>query len=98
MVNGPAISAYPPGSALLKSIHLQSSQSPLHWNIDGNGWISCIPSECLLWLPTHHRSGLWLPCNTLIIGRHQTKLSFDNFVHGTNWAKCYERGGGAADL
>ncbi|KAJ7698109.1 hypothetical protein B0H17DRAFT_1051152 [Mycena rosella] len=93
MANGPAISAYTSESALLKS-----SQSPLHWNIDGDGWISCIPSECLLWLPTHLRSGLWSPCNTLIIGQHHTKLSFDNFVHGTNWAKCYEHGGGTADL
>ncbi|KAJ7660607.1 WD40-repeat-containing domain protein [Mycena rosella] len=73
----------------IASIHLQSSQSPSHWNIDNDGWISCIPSERLLWLPTHHRPGLWSPYNTLVIGRHQTKLSFDNFVHGTNWSKCW---------
>ncbi|KAJ7674094.1 hypothetical protein B0H17DRAFT_1082638 [Mycena rosella] len=82
----------------LQSILLQSSQSPLHWTIGGDGWISCIPSEYLLWLPTNHRSGLWSPCSTLVIGRHQTKLNFGNFVHGTNWAKCYERGRGTADL
>ncbi|KAJ7688029.1 hypothetical protein B0H17DRAFT_911381, partial [Mycena rosella] len=54
-----------------------------------NGWVSCIPSELLFWVPSHQRIGLWSPYNTLVIGQQQTKLSYDNFVHGTNWAKCY---------
>ncbi|KAJ7632072.1 hypothetical protein B0H17DRAFT_1108228 [Mycena rosella] len=90
------MSVCPNGSASLKVMF--SSQSPLHWNIDRDGWISCIPTENLLWLPAHHRSGLWSPYNTLVIGRHQTKLNFGKFVHGTNWAKCYECRGRTADL
>ncbi|KAJ7508945.1 hypothetical protein B0H11DRAFT_1676845, partial [Mycena galericulata] len=52
-------------------------------------WVSCNPSEPLFWLPSHHRIGLWSPHNTLVIGTQQTILSYENFVHGTEWVKCY---------
>ncbi|KAJ7688012.1 hypothetical protein B0H17DRAFT_984385, partial [Mycena rosella] len=95
IINGPTISACsrnPNGYALLKSIHSESSQSPPHWNIDYAGWASCIPAELLFWVPSHQRIVLWSPYNTLVIGRQQTNLSYNKFVHGTNWAKCYEPG------
>ncbi|KAJ7454462.1 hypothetical protein FB451DRAFT_1280020 [Mycena latifolia] len=60
----------------------------LNWQIRG-GWTSCIPSELLFWLPAPHRIGLWSPYNTAVIGRQQTKLSYEHFVHGADWAKCY---------
>ncbi|KAJ7436113.1 hypothetical protein FB451DRAFT_1307964 [Mycena latifolia] len=53
------------------------------------GWVSCLPSELLFWLPMPFRVGLWSPHNTLVIGRAQTLLSYDTFVCGTDWAKCY---------
>ncbi|KAJ6481187.1 hypothetical protein DFH09DRAFT_418991 [Mycena vulgaris] len=68
--------------------HLPSPSIPLHWRIR-NGWVFDNPSEMLFWLPSTHRIGLWFPHNTLVIGRQQTRLSYDNFVHGTEWARCY---------
>ncbi|KAJ7238833.1 WD40-repeat-containing domain protein [Mycena haematopus] len=65
-----------------------SSSAPLHWHIH-NGWVSCLNSELLFWVPAHHRAGLWSPLNTLVIGQEQTLLSYDLFVYGTDWAKCY---------
>ncbi|KAJ7899764.1 hypothetical protein B0H13DRAFT_1622603, partial [Mycena leptocephala] len=50
------------------------------------GWVSCDSSELLLWVPGPRRNGLWSPRNTLLIGKEQTLLSFENFVHGTQWA------------
>ncbi|KAJ7690189.1 hypothetical protein B0H17DRAFT_936283, partial [Mycena rosella] len=63
-----------------------------------SGWASYIPAELLFWVPSHHRPGFWSPYNTLVIGQQQTKLSYDNFVHGRNWAKCYEPRDGTAEL
>ncbi|KAJ7254341.1 hypothetical protein B0H12DRAFT_1017095, partial [Mycena haematopus] len=57
-------------------------------NVD-EGWLSCRPSELIIWLPNSFRNGLWSPHNTLVIGKEQTTLIFDNFVHGTEWMKCY---------
>ncbi|KAJ7202947.1 quinon protein alcohol dehydrogenase-like superfamily [Mycena haematopus] len=76
------------GWSLLNSLHLKSPSTPLHWQIH-NGWVSCLPSELLFWLPVPLRAGLWSPYNTLVIGREQTLLSYDQFVYGTDWAKCY---------
>ncbi|KAJ6523872.1 hypothetical protein B0H19DRAFT_894631, partial [Mycena capillaripes] len=52
-------------------------------------WVSCFPSQLLLWLPMPFRAGLWSPHNTLVIGQEQTLLSYDKFVCGTDWVKCY---------
>ncbi|KAJ7254334.1 hypothetical protein B0H12DRAFT_958109, partial [Mycena haematopus] len=52
-------------------------------------WLSCRPSELVVWLPDSLRRGLWSPYNTLVIGKEQTILVFDNFVHGTEWTQCY---------
>ncbi|KAJ7461100.1 hypothetical protein FB451DRAFT_991795, partial [Mycena latifolia] len=52
-------------------------------------WVSCNPWEPLFWLPSYHRTGLWSPHTTRVIGRQQTTLSYDKFVHGTDWAQCY---------
>ncbi|KAJ7511385.1 hypothetical protein B0H11DRAFT_1700210, partial [Mycena galericulata] len=53
------------------------------------GWLTCCPSELVIWLPRSLRNGLWAPHNTLVIGEEQTMLIFDNFVHGTEWKQCY---------
>ncbi|KAJ7024883.1 hypothetical protein C8F04DRAFT_968506, partial [Mycena alexandri] len=52
-------------------------------------WVSSNPSELLFWVPAHHRMGLVLPNTKLVIGRPQTAFSFEKFVHGSDWAKCY---------
>ncbi|KAJ6479824.1 hypothetical protein C8R45DRAFT_1006061, partial [Mycena sanguinolenta] len=70
---------------------LKSPSASLHWQIH-NGWVSCLPLEPLLWLPLPSRVGLWSPHNTLVIGQQQTRLSYDQFVSGTDWAKCYSPG------
>ncbi|KAJ6534428.1 WD40-repeat-containing domain protein, partial [Mycena vulgaris] len=69
-------------------LNLKSPSTLLNWHIH-NGWASSDSSELLFWLPSTHRIGLWSPYNTLVIGRQQTCLSFDKFVHGTEWAQCY---------
>ncbi|KAJ7134001.1 WD40-repeat-containing domain protein, partial [Mycena crocata] len=60
-----------------------------HWTLQSDGWIYCVSTDHLLWMPGPCRNGLWSPQNTLVIGRDQTLLDFDNFVHGTEWAMCY---------
>ncbi|KAJ6481181.1 hypothetical protein DFH09DRAFT_1055794, partial [Mycena vulgaris] len=72
----------------LNSDHLNSPSTLLNWHIH-NGWASSNTSELLFWLPSTHRIGLWSPYNTLVIGRQQTCLSFNKFVHGTEWTQCY---------
>ncbi|KAJ7454251.1 hypothetical protein FB451DRAFT_1049929 [Mycena latifolia] len=67
---------------------MKSPSTPLNWQISG-GWVSCIPSEPLFWVPASLRNGLWSPYNTQVIGRQQTKLMYERFVHGTDWTKCY---------
>ncbi|KAJ7439753.1 hypothetical protein FB451DRAFT_1280643, partial [Mycena latifolia] len=68
---------------------MKSPSTPLNWQISG-GWVSCIPSEPLFWLPTSMRNFLWSPYNTQVIGRRQhTKITYERFVHGTDWTKCY---------
>ncbi|KAJ6452005.1 WD40 repeat-like protein [Mycena vitilis] len=60
-----------------------------HWQLR-EGWVSQNASELLFWLPSQHRLGFWMPENTLVVGRQQTKLSYETFVHGTEWTKCYD--------
>ncbi|KAJ6573400.1 hypothetical protein DFH09DRAFT_915981, partial [Mycena vulgaris] len=54
-----------------------------------SGWASSDSSKLLFWIPGPRRNGLWSPHTRLIIGRDQTLLSFDDFVHGANWVECY---------
>ncbi|KAJ6612376.1 WD40-repeat-containing domain protein [Mycena sp. CBHHK59/15] len=61
---------------------------PPRWEIR-QGWVSCRPSELLFWLPSPYRIGLWSPHNTLVIGKQQTVLAYDDFVHGPEWKQCY---------
>ncbi|KAF7350241.1 WD-REPEATS-REGION domain-containing protein [Mycena venus] len=58
------------------------------WTIQ-EGWVLSSTDELLFWLHHEYRAGFWMPLNKLIIGRQQTLLSYDNFAHGTEWAKCY---------
>ncbi|KAJ7479262.1 WD40-repeat-containing domain protein [Mycena latifolia] len=70
-------------------IHTRNPARKLHWEIH-QGWVSCNSSDLLFWLPSPHRFGLWSPHNTVVISCQQTLLSYENFVHGSQWAQCYE--------
>jgi WD40 repeat protein len=74
--------------SLFQSLHLKSPSAPVHWQ-NHNGWVSCFPKELLFWVPMDLRAGLWSLHNTLVIGQKQTILSYDKFVCGKDWAKCY---------
>ncbi|KAF7346233.1 WD-REPEATS-REGION domain-containing protein [Mycena sanguinolenta] len=67
---------------------LNNTHPAPEWDVIG-GWLTCHPDELLVWLPDCFRKGLWSPHNTLVIGRQQTTLIFDKFVHGTEWMHCY---------
>ncbi|KAJ7472886.1 hypothetical protein B0H11DRAFT_1344280 [Mycena galericulata] len=67
----------------------KTPQVPLQFRID-QGWVSCHPGELLFWLPTSHRAGFWFPPTTVVISKQQTMFCYDNFVHGTEWTKCYQ--------
>jgi hypothetical protein len=54
-----------------------------------SGWILGPSKELILWIPVHHRAGLWRPRNTTIIGVQPTELDLSQFHHGTAWVQCY---------
>ena len=43
----------------------------------------------LLWLADKHKSGLFWPRTTTVIGCTPTLLRLKNFVHGVNWSECF---------
>jgi len=53
-----------------------------------DGWILGTNGELLFWVPPAHRTALWRPSNTCVIGRNSAKLDMSRFVHGTSW-HCY---------
>ncbi|KAJ7434773.1 hypothetical protein B0H11DRAFT_2116338, partial [Mycena galericulata] len=63
------------------------STNPMQFLDDG--WTSSSSQELLLWLPTTNREGVWMQHTKLVIGRKQTRISFENSVHGAEWKKCY---------
>ncbi|KAF8580851.1 hypothetical protein K439DRAFT_1654228 [Ramaria rubella] len=65
------------------SIHL------LHISRFHHGWMHGTNSELLFWVPPDCRLAFWWPQNTVVIGKHSTKLDFHNFVHGSSWAQCH---------
>ncbi|KAJ7106013.1 hypothetical protein C8R44DRAFT_638947, partial [Mycena epipterygia] len=54
-----------------------------------DGWVSCNSADLLFWLPSTLRTGFWTPHTSLVVGQQQILLSYDNFVDGTEWARCY---------
>ncbi|KAJ7434769.1 hypothetical protein B0H11DRAFT_1756899, partial [Mycena galericulata] len=53
------------------------------------GWGLSASRELLLWLPPTNREGVWMQHTKLVIGTKQTRILFENSVHGTEWNKCY---------
>ncbi|KAJ7940057.1 hypothetical protein B0H13DRAFT_1586791 [Mycena leptocephala] len=56
--------------------------------LDG-GWAFSSSGQLLLWLPRTNREGVWMQHTKLVIGRKQTRILFENSVHGMEWKKCY---------
>ncbi|KAF8578344.1 hypothetical protein K439DRAFT_1362445, partial [Ramaria rubella] len=61
----------------------------LHISCFHHGWMHGTNSELLFWVPPACRTAFWWPQNTVVIGKHSTKLDFHNFVHGSSWAQCH---------
>ncbi|KAJ6571391.1 WD40-repeat-containing domain protein [Mycena capillaripes] len=75
---------------------ISASTVPFHSRIH-QGWMS-YKSDLLFWIPSVYRTGVWMPLNTLVIGRKQIKFSYTNFKHGTEWAQCYSPPSGGRDI
>ena len=58
-------------------------------SINGDGWMCGAEGELLLWIPPPHRSSLIRPSDVWIVCEHETRLDFSSFMHGSNWATCY---------
>ncbi|KAJ7670141.1 hypothetical protein DFH06DRAFT_981550 [Mycena polygramma] len=54
-----------------------------------SGWVRNAAGGRMLWVPPSLREGLYLPHTTLIISATAMKVDYSHFVHGTEWAKCF---------
>ncbi|KAF7967746.1 hypothetical protein HWV62_33234 [Athelia sp. TMB] len=55
-----------------------------------HGWMRNRKGGLLFWVPPEHREGLFWPHTATVISRLPTSLDLRNFVHGEEWAQCYE--------
>ncbi|KAF7970641.1 hypothetical protein HWV62_23370 [Athelia sp. TMB] len=55
-----------------------------------HGWMRNRNGGLLFWVPPEHREGLFWPHTTQVISILPTRLDLEDFVHGEDWAQCYE--------
>ncbi|KAF7967922.1 hypothetical protein HWV62_32539 [Athelia sp. TMB] len=56
-----------------------------------HGWMRNRKGELLFWVPPEHRAELWWPHRIAVISsKRSTRLDLEHFVHGEDWAQCYE--------
>ncbi|KAF7967840.1 hypothetical protein HWV62_32914 [Athelia sp. TMB] len=55
-----------------------------------HGWMRNRKGELLFWVPPEHRAELWSPHRISVISEKSTRLNLEHFVHGEDWAQCYE--------
>ncbi|KAJ7654051.1 hypothetical protein DFH06DRAFT_994143 [Mycena polygramma] len=56
-----------------------------------SGWTKNETGALMFWVPPALRESLYFPPGTLAISaRGTTKLDLSRFVHGTEWAKCFD--------
>ncbi|KAF7967919.1 hypothetical protein HWV62_32533 [Athelia sp. TMB] len=55
-----------------------------------HGWMRNRKGGLLFWLPPEHREGLFWPHTATAFSTLPTRLDLEKFVHGENWAQCYE--------
>ena len=61
-----------------------------HSIINEEGWICGSNGELLIWIPLIHRAHLHRPSNVWVAGEHETHMDLSTFVHGYNWATCFD--------
>ncbi|EIW74387.1 WD40 repeat-like protein, partial [Coniophora puteana RWD-64-598 SS2] len=75
--------------------HTNSLGIPSSWAWEAyygeiTGWLKDPDGNLMLWVPKWARAGLYWDRNTLVIcSGAKVKLDMTNFVHGTDWTKCY---------
>ncbi|KAF7968879.1 hypothetical protein HWV62_29156 [Athelia sp. TMB] len=55
-----------------------------------HGWMRNRKGELLFWVPPEHRAELWWPHRIAVTPTRSTRLDMEHFVHGEDWAQCYE--------
>ncbi|KAF7970237.1 hypothetical protein HWV62_24726 [Athelia sp. TMB] len=55
-----------------------------------HGWMRNRKGGLLFWVPPEHREGLFWPRTITVISKRPTRLDLEDFVHGEDWAQCYE--------
>ncbi len=58
---------------------------------DLEGWVVS-PSRCrlLFWVPPEFRERLLMSGQQLVLGVEHLELDLSQFVHGPDWAECYQ--------
>ncbi|KAK7034967.1 WD40 repeat-like protein [Favolaschia claudopus] len=54
-----------------------------------DGWIRNSASDMILWVPPWLRDQTCLPWNSCVIGSRVCHLDWSQFVHGSEWMKCF---------
>ncbi|KAF7968758.1 hypothetical protein HWV62_29555 [Athelia sp. TMB] len=56
-----------------------------------HGWMRNRKGGLLFWVPPEHREELWQAHRIAVIStKRSTRLDLEHFVHGEDWAQCYE--------
>ncbi|KAF7973533.1 hypothetical protein HWV62_14966 [Athelia sp. TMB] len=55
-----------------------------------HGWMRNRDGALLFWVPPEHRGELWWPHRIAVMPTRSTRLDMEHFVHGEEWAQCYE--------
>ncbi len=75
-----------------KTILEQRDTVNVNWESrEPDGWVTS-PSRhrLLFWVPRDFRERLLMPGQQLILGVEPLELDLSQFVHGPDWAKCYQ--------
>ena len=64
--------------------------NPLRWSFpDHDGWVKSAEGELVFWVPPHYRESLHWPPMKKRIYHSEVTVDMDDFVHGSDWTKCY---------
>ncbi|PSR83714.1 hypothetical protein PHLCEN_2v5646 [Hermanssonia centrifuga] len=75
-----------------KTILEQRDTVNVNWGLrEQDGWVTS-PSRhrLLFWVPPDFRDRLLMPGQQLVLGVEPLELDVSQFVHGSDWAKCYQ--------
>jgi len=57
--------------------------------IGDDGWLTSPDGELLFWVPPGNRLGLLRPETLKVFGAVETRIGFEHFAHGAEWAHCH---------